>query len=483
MVNTGKPSGACRTCLKKRIKGYRSSAELTFKDQNAYAAAKVEARQAQKFLQSQQQAHASQPHLDISLPSSILRAPSPAHLITSTAIEHFSHDYALGTQPSPLFSTLPTQWSRSALQPALLEALPAVSLANACTRARAPDSASASSSSSSPLLAAARHRYGAALARLATALRRPAALRDKQLLLALVLLNLFEMMSGDMPSAAGDRAEDLHYAGKVALLRMRGEEGLKDDDGRVLFRMVFAQVCVADLVAGRRPPCEGRRWLEVLWREGGGYLADGVLALEWEMAEFCARAGEVVKERAFDGGRRLQELLVEGEELFARLEGWAEGGGDEWQFEKKRSVGPRREGEVVEGCETVHVYHNLITATEWNFSRTLRIHLANTLLDLAARMRAVDPVLKLLTGVRQARWQRAALDLVDEICGGMAFILGDCRQGTKSRSFGAAVVGYQSLWPLRVALTVGGIRDKQRAALMGWMRYIGHELGLQQAVL
>lgn len=290
-------------------------------------------------------------------------------------------------------------------------------------------------------------------------------------------------MAGDV---AGN-GQDLHYAGKVALLRLRGEEGLADDDGRVLFRMVFAQVCVADLRAGRMPPREGRRWLDALWREGGGYVADKVVEMEWEVAVFCARAGEVVEGEAGmkagkKAGKRLQELLVEGEELLDRLERWAEGEGEQWQFERKTVVGPKRKGEDKAGWETVHVYFNLVAATNWNFNRALRISLANTLLRLAGRMQAVDPVFKLLTGVRQSLWKQTTLELADDICESMPFILADHRQNAQSRSAGAAVLGYQCLWPLRVASTVDGIKVERRSELMDWNGYIAYQLGFREAM-
>jgi hypothetical protein len=264
MVYCGKPSGGCHACrarktkcdkipegctqclrAKRKCPGYRSQEDLIFRDESTNVVRKFKAKEARK-----------QAALQISLQESPVAAEEGsleivqqqdanlssfqlAPTIEDLATGFFISNYVIGNSALGRGHLDPIEnMSRfGGFDEALLCSMKAVGLAGFAHAAHAPH-----------LLKNAQYQYVRAIQSTNAALRDPVAVKKDSTLLSVMILGIFETITGCRPQSLKDWAQ--HINGASAVIKLRGSDQIKSSVGRRLLVHVTAFLTVSSLIRG-----------------------------------------------------------------------------------------------------------------------------------------------------------------------------------------------------------------------------------------
>ncbi|KAI9815979.1 MAG: hypothetical protein M1827_001971 [Pycnora praestabilis] len=385
MVYCGPPSRGCYACRERKIRcdqrregcanclkahrecpGYRDQLSLLFRNETKAVTKKSEA----KAITRNEVASSSSPKSNATAVEGnpetsfeVLRRLC-VHSSTSLTYSHtllptwdergtgfFFANYVVGiNSPSKgQWSDVPAH-SNTGSEQALLSSMKAVGLAGFASSQHAPG-----------VMREAQKRYLAAIQFTNSALRSPVDVKKDSTLLAVMILGIFETISGGNQQSLN--AWQNHLNGAAALLKLRGREQLSTSGGRRMVLQVVSSLVVSCLQHGVAIPTQ----IMDLRAEAASYLASSGLIWRFQdtMVLFTNFRAYVRQEVITDPEVILAEALELDKSFISIFSDLT----PQWQYQ---TVYTDADPKIVfSGC--YHVYHDYLVAQIWNAMRCFRI--------------------------------------------------------------------------------------------------------------
>lgn len=464
----------CSACLRARVESceYRDRLNLNFRDQNEKVMRKSQQQKARKQLgavstttptAAKSLASLSFSH-DLACPTWQL---ARGYMYTNYMAESRNGSYL------PCLATLTEAWPNSAL-PAAITAVGLAALANIhqCPRT----------------MLEAREECTTAISLTNSALNEPTALKRDDVLAAVVMLSMFEVMTySDVSSIHRWMG---HVDGATRILEVRGESQLDSAEGLELFRHLRVGICLSYILRERH--------------------SSPMLAHLTEMAKYCwSPQGQTVDNLATtvlrlndfsatlkDGSRKRSDIIrtalgLDGDLVTAMLDVPSESSFDVIQVH--HPADEESTGRAIWG-DDYHIYRSIAAVSMWNNYRCARILVREIIVDA---LRAAGS-LQHKTLIDESR--QIGAQLVDEVCASVPFFLDtaihcakpDGNLGTTNSSdrghrrpsslATAGTGGAITLqWPLLIAANSGFAPCAQREWIIGCLDSIGRGMGIGQA--
>ncbi|KAF2839257.1 hypothetical protein M501DRAFT_1016338 [Patellaria atrata CBS 101060] len=393
--------------------------------------------------------------------------PSIYSSIESQAIDRFFNEYAeIPGHSQPEYGYLwflPALCCRVDVLPCLREALPAVALASLAKQTRQPR-----------MLLRAHLHYGKALPLVNTTLSNPEDVKNDSTLVTVLLLGLYQLITAEKD---WNKMWDSHHSGRELMIKLRGPDLLRTNEGRGLFRFLQTQLSIGYLLKRKRPPPETTAWLSLLPKDSS---VTRLLRMITNLGHFRIDVNEFLSLRPEDQEEgRFNELIEAGSSLEDEL--------GMWRYKVVASATGRLLEDRGNYCSwtkyknrKVIVHMDIFRAITWNHYRCIRIRLLECLLELCQHQKITveSPFGKL-----QVIWKNAILELADDICASVPYLFGciDQNGNPQATPTGTALSGYTLLWPLRAAVTVEGISLEHKIYIREQYEYIGNVFGIGQA--
>jgi hypothetical protein len=366
------------------------------------------------------------------------------------------------------------------------------------------------------LMRDARQQYTKALRLTNLALRSPKDVKKDSTLLAIMILGIFETVTGSNQRSLNAWAE--HINGAAALVKLRGLEQLRTPAGRRMFNQVTSSLLISCIQRGLALPAH----IIELRAEGAKYLNTAEPAAEpaWLVMESMiafadfrskTRAGAITDPQAIlSKALELDGTLLE---LFSNLP-------LNWEYD---TVFTDADPDVVFNGR-YHVYYDYWVAQLWNAMRTIRIFLNEQIRNVLLQGLSSKPPLFL--GPEYTAQLQISTDVLFELAADiLASVpqhLGYVSQHTHTPTFNAATLasnyqansrflwtnfdefspalpwmrhdatakpmirasgGYFLLWPLFLVGCMDITTDPVRQWVTKNLEYIGRSMGIQQALI
>ncbi|KAF2479730.1 hypothetical protein BDY17DRAFT_304509 [Neohortaea acidophila] len=279
MVYCGKPSSACHACrqrktrcdalpngctqckrAKRQCPGYRVQSDLVFRDQSANVIKRAKAQERKRSVKSESPSSNASPAPDTD-DSIILDSESqdgedlelvvrglPPMLSLQPEVEnmatcYFNSNYSVGiTVPGHgEFNSVTVSLIWDLMDPVLATSIKATSLASFGHHVRSDELAKSS-----------RVEYTKALKMTNAALSSPSQVKKDSTLVSVILLGLYEMITGRNQKSMKDWAA--HVRGSSALLKLRGVEQFESPIGRRIFIQAATSILTSCLQRDMKPP-------------------------------------------------------------------------------------------------------------------------------------------------------------------------------------------------------------------------------------
>jgi Fungal specific transcription factor domain len=263
MVFCGKPSGGCHACRAKKTKcdkvpegctqcfrakrncpGYRSQGDLIFRDESTNVARKLKAKEAKKKALESSLSVSPWPEEEASLELVQQKDPHLSALQMTPAVEElaigfFISNYVIesGSPNRGHLDPIQDMSKIGQLDEGLLSSMKAVGLAGFAHAAHAPH-----------LLKNARYQYVQALQSTNIALRDPVQVKKDSTLMSIMILGIFETITGCRQESLKDWSE--HIKGAAAVIKLRGPDQIQTPAGRRLLVHVTAYLMIACMNKG-----------------------------------------------------------------------------------------------------------------------------------------------------------------------------------------------------------------------------------------
>jgi len=249
----------------------------------------------------------------------------------------------------------------------------------------------------------ARKSYGTALRLTNAALRNPKEAAKDTTMLSILILGLFEMMTG--PSAKSMQAWHEHVNGAAVLAKMRGPSQFRTRSGVRMFMMLCQSVMILCIQKEMPMP----QVLVDLRNELAGLSKtkkkEPGLEISLPIYKVLQARYEIKTGKLAD----TDELLARLNEIEAEFERVIDTFPDAWRFRSFRLAKPHKP--VYR--DVCHLYPSLWVATVWNGLRGVRILILESILaELQRRFRSVDPELIPPRYLDEADRARAKLELI-----------------------------------------------------------------------
>ncbi|PWY89376.1 Zn(II)2Cys6 transcription factor [Aspergillus sclerotioniger CBS 115572] len=488
MVYGGKPSTGCHLCRKRKIKcdeehpGCRNCA-IYGQPCPGYRSDGIFRNETHKVQQLVKKTGSTLPsgkqpnRHDLSTGSSHQRSPLSIYRISDStweekAICYFFDQYTicdetggvghLGFIPS-LYASCRDQTSSDPASSSLRLAVDATALMALSNRAKAPG-----------IVTQARNRFGLALQRLQEALDLPREAVKDETFATLVILSMFEDISGDRLGLTSS-----HTAGFEALTVLRGESQLGHARGMDMFKFAYVHMQVEFLLRRGKPT------LDPDWIVGRLDSADplqGLMILASRIAQLLAEPSSALASLESVGVTKLASWIDSCRALDAELDGWSQGLPDMWLPLETRSY----------TGEDVLTYREMIIAIIWAHFRAVRILVYFTIVDLFRTLASTvnSPGIHREASQYETDGLRLSLDLISETCRSVPFCFGEidllgnsippsAEGTTRIRAFYV----YSTLWPVWYIMSCGLATPEQTQMIRGVMARTGSELGIKLAIM
>ncbi|RYP27177.1 hypothetical protein DL768_011329 [Monosporascus sp. mg162] len=332
--------------------------------------------------------------------------------------------------------------------------------------------------------------YSKALSKLNAALRDAEEQKTDSTLAAVLLLGMFENITGKQ---IGIKAWNTHVEGAIQLVKIRGKKQLRAKIGLLLFIAVRTQMIMHIFSTGNAPTLSDDFWLKDAAKNPNAF----------ECQRVCIKAGIVRGEvtRLMDGLQRTPENIEivlqqirRCQEVDQEAVRWMNNLPEHWRYETVawENHVPNNDyskAEVFPG--RVDVYADVYTTSVWNLVRTTRLVLHSLIVRCAAWVCA--PV-DYRTTPEYATAARTCVEISTDIIACIPYHLGwrlkrgnavqraqlgrfPCGEEENTK----AIAGYFLAWPLLCVSTQDYTTDAQRAWIAGRLKYIGKELGIKYA--
>lgn len=270
MVYCGKPSGACHACRERRTRcdklpdgctqctnakrvcpGYRAMGDVLFKDVTTNVIRKAragEVRAKQAALRSPPQISTpqtvsatecddrdvTQEGMEVVAQAPVLQRFSLAPTVDERATGFFvaNYVYALDGHTHGYLDFLTDVFKRDTLDEGLVSSMKAVGLAGFAHSTHSPY-----------LIKNARYEYVRAIRHTNAALRDPTAVKKDATLLTIIILGIFESITGGSIRSLRDWVA--HVMGAADVIKVRGHEGIKSISGRRMLLQVISNLLIS----------------------------------------------------------------------------------------------------------------------------------------------------------------------------------------------------------------------------------------------
>ncbi|PWY71641.1 Zn(II)2Cys6 transcription factor [Aspergillus heteromorphus CBS 117.55] len=325
---------------------------------------------------------------------------------------------------------------------------------------------------SGSIVAQARNRFGLALGRLQEALNSPVEAVKDETFATLVILSLFEDISGDRNGLVSS-----HTTGFEALIRLRGENQLVHAQGLDMFKFAYVHVQVESLVLKEKPRYNSQ-WLVQLLDS-----SDPLQRLMIIAARISPLLSEVYS--APDGldaagVTKLASWIDSCRQLDAELIEWSHSMPEEWLPLATRSY----------TGEDVLTYREMIIGSIWAHYRCGRITIHLRIVDLFRALVSVtnSPGIQREAAQQVDESHRICKDLITESCQSIPFSFGQIDRfgnrlapSTEGRYPIRAFFAHSMMWPLWFILSCGLTSPAQDQIIRSLLTRMGSELGIKMA--
>ena len=215
--------------------------------------------------------------------------------------------------------------------------------------------------------------YGKALREVGNAIKDPILARSDELLMSILLFSLYETITATNESGA---AWTHHISGAVSLVKLRGEDQLKNPQSLHLFRAVRASMLTSNIIQGKT--------IEDFPAPGGWNCDDnGDLNAANRLTLICLKLPNIkayaqdllVRPKTPTVVNEIMSLIKTAKEIDSQLEHWALTVPEEWAYTTVEYC--REEPKDLSNSQfwqgPIHVYHDLSVANITNDYRISRI--------------------------------------------------------------------------------------------------------------
>ncbi|KAL4760123.1 putative C6 transcription factor [Aspergillus foveolatus] len=367
-----------------------------------------------------------------------------------------------------------------------------------------------------PLILHAREYYGRALRELQQALTTTTQAVKDETFATMVLLALFEDITGERNGLASS-----HAAGFELLMKLRGEGQLGNPRGRDLFHFAYTHTHV-EMLALRGKPHYNTDW--IVERLNGADPIARLILIASKMSQLflatsslqaSASASASASEPTIasfnantstnaDDISHLTLLLLTGRQIDLELTSWSQDLPERWLpivvYPDKSSS---RSSTSTVAYEPLITYHHLSIASVWTYYRTVRIVSHLIMLELRRALAAAARTDASVEDTPAAARTTPAIiqKEITEICRSIPFCLGDVDVNgsrTTSPSAGSASAPdgnskpqprarafsvYSMIWPLWYILSCGLAMPAQEDQIRNCLARIGSVLGIKLALV
>ncbi|KAH7168396.1 hypothetical protein DER46DRAFT_597295 [Fusarium sp. MPI-SDFR-AT-0072] len=499
MVYCGKPSRACSECRIKRRKcdlsrpacrqcrragsrcdGYRGEESVTFRDQTTETLGKM------SFFPN-----ANSPPISPNGNQDVLVRPElyqqaafrpsqdpPSHYpwfrlaVTpkDQALHFFFHHYVVHESGrSPTHPDCHGIIYKRATEPGYLaDLINAVGLTGLAYMRNAP-----------ALISVASQAFSRALHGICAALMDPSEASSDQMLVAVMLLALYETVNS---SSNGDLSSwSRHVDGALALIQLRGAGQLRNRIGRSIFLHLRTEILIDCLQRGLRVPSilinlmAEARSNETAQEAPAARLADIIV----NVCAVVALAKEDITDE-MNLSSYVSALLS----IDTDLKHWGQTLPAEYEYKTRIHPSAREEAEVFMG--QYHIYSSVEIANTWNLQRCARIILRQALVEAISTCLPISSSLSILPSLPVSysdlllTSDAVIKEISSDICYSVSLILHNVDEAGKSSDLRAAYAVHL-LWPLYIAGTTHTASDPLQEWIISTMEIIDNATGIQKA--
>ncbi|KAK7189869.1 hypothetical protein DPSP01_008419 [Paraphaeosphaeria sporulosa] len=509
MPNIGRPSKACVTCKRRKVKcsetppKCRACARLgltcewkdisVFRQQDDWAGKLVERRVKQAKLRrgdspasgatsptSPPEARSSPTRSTVQNAVELLAPGRPlSKQLTSdmenAALHRFYMEYAYTSGTCPFLYLVAPLYEEASTPSCLHSAVHAVSMATMARQFKRHE-----------IMTKAERWYGKALKNLAAALNQTEVAKHDGTLLAVALLGLYEtvIFSG---TPGKKELNQIHSQGRLAVLRLRGPEQLGEKVGRNLFTLVYHQQLIGSFFDGGSTMDEYPSWMSQ-W-----YPETPVARLETLMHEVSVIVSGIRRALAREDAPSLRGLLERGkdmEDTLATIISDLLGSWPHPEVVLARLIGSECAADIPKQLEfdfedlsdnDMSRYLIITRALVANIFRAIRIQLLQALNSAVPYLLDAEVGLDDRFAALVQRSSRVMMVLAENICNDLPLAIADYEDDTQPREpriHGRAIRAWAQLFPLESAMSVKWLSDQQKERAAQLMEYTMGILGM-----
>ncbi|KAF5688650.1 hypothetical protein FDENT_4735 [Fusarium denticulatum] len=340
--------------------------------------------------------------------------------------------------------------------------------------------ASLAYSKNAPMLVdSARQAFSRALHSICAALVDPSEAASDQMLVAVMLLALYETVSSSSNEDLSSWSR--HVDGALALIQLRGAGQLRNRIGRSIFLNLRTEILIDCLQRGLPVPkvlidlmAEARR-NETEQEQPAARLADIIVNI-------CAAIPSTDEDITGETG--LPSYVTRLSAIDADLEDWSQTLPTEYGYKNQTKPSDLGEAEVFMG--RYDIYYSVEIANTWNLQRCARIILRQAIVEAISNCFPTSSSLSILLSFPESYTdQLLSSETImqqssSDICCSVPFILHSVDEAGKSSELRAAYAVHL-LWPLYIAGGTHTASDSLRDWIESAMKRIGDATGIQKA--
>ncbi|KAF9893746.1 hypothetical protein FE257_009916 [Aspergillus nanangensis] len=324
---------------------------------------------------------------------------------------------------------------------------------------------------SSSLIVQGRNSYGRALRGLRRALAsREQAIKDETFA-TMVLLSLFEDITGERNGLASS-----HTAGFEILMKLRGEGQLGNAQGRDLFSFAYAHTHI-EILALRERPRYNSDW--IVGRLDSSDPVHRLMLMSSKISQLFVETSSF--QGPLDAGNvaKLSALLEVSKVIDLELAAWDRNLPDNWLPLLVSS----------QTGESLMTYQRISIAAIWTYYRAVRIILQKLIIGLRATIASLDHVAD-RDVVPEEPEVGVIQETITDACRSIPFAFGDIDtlgnpipSSTEGKPRIRAFYGYIMLWPLWYILSCGLATPAQTEQIRSVLTGVGSALGIRLALI
>lgn len=481
MLQCDRATPSCGQCIRahRDCPGYRNEVDLMFRNESESVIGKAKAREiskakAKSLSQSPVIAGPSgwkngPPSLDDEL-TNLAQAQKGSRFSDETLVPKFSMFPTIEERALGLFNTNSSTWLRNfdvthelctqtSTDEHLLASMSAVGLATFSHSIHAPE-----------LMVRARREYVSALRLTNAALRSPIEAKKDSTLFSVMILSIFETVTGNNDRSLAAWAE--HVNGAAALVKLRGKDQFKTKAGIRMFLQVTSNLMLSCIQRTTAMPAhiielrkEAEKYMDIGYP---AYRHSGII-IDFTVFRAAVRDCKIVGPRAVVAAAlEIDRRFIES---FADLP-------EEWHY---KVVYTDENPELVWNGN-YHVYNEIYMAHIWNGMRVCRIMLHETIRDqLLAASTAMTPIFtEDEIAAQYDSSMNAMLQMREDILASVPHHAPLSFSG-KPASLLEGSRAYFVLWPLYLAGAMDVTTEQIRNWVIARLRSIGESVGIKQA--